>query len=419
MTVSVGTTRIALTVVALFVFSIPSENGVSITGVGSLSRLLGFLAIGATLVSLYGHGRVRFRPPSLFLVLAAAFVAWSAATTLWSIVPATSVSRSIQYVQLFVFAWMIHQIARSERDRDVLMQSFVLGAYVMISVALLAYLGSDRVGYRDVGFPANSFAIVASLAIPMAWGLVLRRPFRVLHLFNVGYPLFALLAVVLAASRGGLITGVVALTIIPLTLPHLGTWLRLTLLATVAAIGVFGLSWLPQVAPDLERNLERLGRLDEDLIEGTMTGRTTIWAAGTEVFLTSPIVGVGTGGFNSAVQPILGSARSAHNAFLSVAVASGSIGLILFSAMFVVVLIGVFKRPERRGEYLVLLFALLVSTMPANSENNKYLWYVLAVLSSARPVTLEHTHSAGVVRLVGRPAHRLTGDGPQVHPPLR
>ena len=382
-------TQLALAAAALFVFSIPSEHGVSIPGVGSLSRVLGYLAIGATLLSLYDRGLLRFRAPSLFLVAAAAFVTWSAATYFWSLAPATSVSQSVQFVQLFVLAWMIHQLARTDRQRDLLMQAFVLGSFVMISVAVIVYLGSARVGYRDVGFPANSFAIVSALTIPMAWGLVLRRPFPLLHLLNVSYPLFALAAVVLAASRGGLLTAIVALTVIPLTLPKLSVWLRVALLVTVAAVGVAGGAWLPRVAPDLERNLERLGRVDEEIIGGTMTGRTTIWMAGVQVFATSPIIGVGSGGFNRAVEPLLGSARSAHNAFLSVAVTSGLVGLFLFTAMFAIALVGVVTQRARRFEYLVLLLALLVSTMPANSENNKFLWYILASLASARPVMVD------------------------------
>ncbi len=379
-------TQVALAAVALFVFTIPSENGVSIPGVGSLSRLVGYLAIAMTLVSLYDRGRLRFRAPSLFLVVAAAFVIWSAGTFFWSIAPETSLSRTVQYAQLFMLAWMVHQLAKTDRQRDLLMQAFVLGAYVMISVAVVAFFGSARLDYRDVGFPANSFAIVAALTIPMAWSMVLRRPVRLLHVLNVMYPLFALLAVVLAASRGGLLTAVTALTIIPLTLHNVSVVMRVALLVAVSAIGVAGVAWLPRVAPDLERNLERLGRVEEDLLGGTMTGRTRIWEAGVQVFTTSPIVGVGSGGFNRAVEPLLGSARSAHNAFLSVAVSSGLIGLILFGALFVIVFVGAFRQRERRAEHLVLLLALVVAAMPANAENSKHLWYVLAILASARPV---------------------------------
>ena len=74
----VGT--IAIGALALFVFGIPTENRVSIPGIGSLSRLIGVVAFGLAVVSLFGRGSMRFRTPSLFLLIAAAFVTWSAVT---------------------------------------------------------------------------------------------------------------------------------------------------------------------------------------------------------------------------------------------------------------------------------------------------------------------------------------------------
>jgi O-antigen ligase len=405
---SVNVTRVALAVLALLVFSIPSENGLTIPGVGSIPRLIGFAAVGMVLVSLYDSGRLRFRAPSLFLLAAAAFVFWTALTSFWSLAPATSISQTVQFVQLLVFAWMVHQLARTERDRDMLMQAFVLGCYLMIAIAMVAAVGSDRGGYRDVTFPANSFASVAALAIPMAWGLMLRRSYPLLQALNMVYPVLALVAVVLAASRGGLLTALVGLTIIPFTLPRLGLIRRLVLTGAVAAVAVSTFTWLPQAVPDLERNLERLGRVEEDLVEGTMTGRTTIWTAGGQVFLSSPLVGVGAGAYGQAVAPILGSARSAHNAFLSVAVTSGLVGVSLFISMFMVVVVGLIASPERRTDQLVLFIALVVAAMPANAENNKFLWYILAVLAAARPLMVRVQASAEQLQV--RPARAIIAE---------
>jgi len=395
---------VALGALALFVFSIPSENGVSIPGVGSMSRILGLLAAGFAFVSLFDRGRLRFRSPSLYLVIAALFVAWAGTTYFWSVAPSNSISRTMQFVQLFVFAWMVHQVARTDRHRDLLMQAFVLGCYVMVAVALVAYIGSARGGYRDVVFSANSFAIVAALGIPMAWGLMLRRAFPWLQALNTVYPLFALLAVVLAASRGGLLTAAVALLVIPLTLPNLSVARRSVLIAGVAAIVVSVATWLPQAVPDLERNLDRLARVDEDLLGGTMTGRTDIWAAGAQVFATSPIIGVGIGSYTRAVEPIYGRAVGAHNAFWSVTVTSGLVGGLLFVAMFIVVLAGLFVNPPRRIDYMVLFAALLVGAFPSNAENNKFLWYILAVLASAKPIMVRIAVADVARRLTGRNA---------------
>ena len=397
--------KIAIGALALLVFSIPTENGVSIPGIGSLSRLIGFVAMGLGVVSLFDRGKMRIRTPSLFLLIATAFVVWSAVTYFWSMAPDVTISRTIQFAQLLLLAWLVHQLAHTDRDRDLLTQAFVLGCFLMITIALAVYVTGVRGGYRDVAFQANEFAAVAALGIPMAWGLMLRRAFPRFQILNTVYPLFALAATVLAASRGGLLTALVALVIVPIVLPHVGVVRRVLLVGSVGAIAVLTITWFPQAVPDLERNLERLGRVEEELVGGTMTGRTRIWAAGAEVFVGSPILGTGSGTFSRAVQPILGRARGAHNALLSVAVTTGLVGLSLFVAMFAVVSLGLTTAP-RRADYAILFVALIVSVMPLNVENNKFVWFILALMASARPVML---HVASSVdrqerrpRLVGR-----------------
>lgn len=383
--------RLAFGALALFVFSIPSEDGVSIPGVGSLSRLIGFAAIGLAIVALAKRGMVRFRVPSLFLLIATVFVAWNGLTFFWSMAPLASLSVTFQYVQLVAFAWLVHQLARTERHHDLLMQAFVLGCYTMIIVAAATAFGPGRSDYRDVVGDANNFAIVAGLAIPMAWGLVIRRSFPstpVLRALNVLYPVFVLLAVVLAASRGGLLVALVGFLAIPLTLTRLGPLRQVAVVFAISAGIAATVVFLPSAVPDVERNLERLGRLPDDLVGGTMTGRTEIWSAGVRVFREEPIVGVGAGNYGRAVEPILDSARSAHNAFLSVAVTSGMVGVGLFIAMLTIVLVGLVAHPDRRAEQLVLFAALVLAMMPADAETDKFVWFVLASMASARPILL-------------------------------
>ena len=319
-------------------------------------------------------------------------------------------SRTVQFAQLLLMAWLVHQLPRTDRDRDLLTQAFVLGCLVMIIVALAAYVTGARGGYRDVTFSANEFAAVAALGIPMAWGLMLRRSFPLFQILNTVYPLFALAAIVLAASRGGLLTALVALVIVPVALPHLGVVRRVLLVGSVAAIAVLTFTWFPQAVPDLEQNLDRLGRVEEDLLGGTMTGRTAIWAAGAEVFLEAPVHGTGSGTYGRAVQPILGRALGAHNAFLSVAVTMGLVGFMLFGAMFIVAILGHAAAP-RRADYAVLFVALVVSVMPLNLENNKFVWFILALMASARPVLLVASSRVSqrrqAVRQLSRPSARV------------
>ncbi len=387
-TVRFSVERLALLALALFVASIPSENGVTLPGVGSLSRLLGVVAFGVGLLSLVAGGRVRFRAPSLFLALTALFSVWVATTYFWSIAPQVTLSRVITMAQLAVLVWLVHQLVRTDRDLDVVYQSFVLGCYLLVGVGIATFIGGDG-GFRNVGggFNANAFAIVSALGVPMAWSLAVRGRHGWLRVLNVAYPLWAMVAVVLAASRGGLLTAIVALAVVPLLLGRLSPVRRLSLFVALAAAITAGALVAPVAFPELRQNLDRLAETNDELLGGgTLTGRTEIWDAGLDVFLGSPLVGVGMGGFNTAVWPVFLRNRSPHNAFLSVAVGSGSIGLALYVLLVAVVFLGVLANPARRGEHLVLGLALLVGMMPANSDNEKYTWFILAALAAVRPV---------------------------------
>lgn len=376
---------LALWALALFVFSIPSENGVALPGVGSLSRLIGIGAFGVGLLSLHHAGRLRFRAPSLFLLVTIAFILWSAATFFWSIVPASTISRTFTLAQLAVLVWLIHQLGRTERDLAILRQAFVLGCYMVIGIAVALYASSS--GFRDVGaFNPNGLAIVSALAIPMAWGLTIRPVFRFLTVVNALYPLFAMGAVVLAASRGGLITAAFALLIIPVTLHQLDVPRRVLLFAVVVGSLWAAFVFAPNLFPNLQQNIQRLEQVDEQLLEGTLTGRTVIWQAGFEVFRNNLLLGVGAAGFNQSIVEIHGSARSPHNAFLAVAVESGAIGLVLFAGLFVITFVGIIANPVGRMERLVLLLALVVAMLPTNSHNDKFAWFIVAMLATSRPI---------------------------------
>jgi O-antigen ligase len=384
---SVGTRR-AMWVLAAFAFTIPPEHVLTIPGVGSVSRVVGLIAFIAGLASLFDRGRFTFRMPSLFVVVAALFMLWSTATFYWSVDPAASLSTAFTFGQFAVLIWLMHQLVRTEQDLGTLYQSFVLGAYVLIAVGMAVFFG-DGGGYRDVGATnPNIFARVAALAIPMAWSLAMGGSRGWLRLLNLVYPVFGVAAVILTASRGGFITALVALLIVPLILGRLGLPLRLAVFVATASLMWAGFTYVPTAFPELQRNLDRLGETGEELLEGTLTGRTVIWAAGAEVFLDAPLVGIGLGGFNAAVEPILGSRRSPHNTLLSVSVGSGLIGLFLYASLLGIVLVGILVDPRRRLEHLVLLTALVVGMLATSADDDKYAWFILGAFAAVRPVML-------------------------------
>lgn len=382
---------VAFWLLAAFVASIPSENGVTISGMGSLSKLIGILAFGTGVVALFRRNILSVRAPSFFLVSAVAFVFWETLSYYWSIVPGVTIGRTVTYAQLLVMVWLIWEYARTEWHRMILMQAFVVGVYILLGVAIRAFLSADEFVARNVGesFNPNGFAIVTALAIPMSWRLTFYWKSRWLYWLNILYLPSALLGVVLAASRGGLLTTLAALMIIPLTFPNLKLVRKLGLSAFIGGVVWAVVVYVPNTYPELQTNLERLSGTTQEVRAGNLTGRREIWAAGAEVFSQNTYIGVGSGGFGKAIEPIYGEAKPAHNVFLSILVDLGVVGLVLFLSMLLFVVWPSLRTASRTRTFnLVLFMALLVGLIPTNAENDKFSWFILGLLASESPMIL-------------------------------
>lgn len=394
-----------------YAFSIPIDEIAFIPGIGSPARLLGLIAVGLGLVAMLAGGRLRFRRPLLLLVVAAVYALWSLATTFWSLQPGASLGEASRIIQLVAFAFLVQEFCRERARWLTLAQAFVLGNYVSFAMTAYTVLVVSS-GFRDVGpFNANQFSVILALGIPMAAMLVRERSHGVWRLLNLLYPVVVLFGVVLAASRTGLIISSLGLLAVPFALASLGFVRRLLLAgATVGAL-VFSFSIAPQVFPMLFANLERLGETGEELTSGTLTERTTIWQNTLIVFESSPLVGIGAGAARFALaETEIGRVKAVHNAYLSVAASTGLIGLFLFLGVVGLAAVSAAAASRRdRPFMLVLVLALGVAMIPANSESRKDTWLVLSLLAVQRPIVLA-TPRGGGARTASTPrTHEATG----------
>ncbi len=155
-----------------------------------------------------------------------------------------------------------------------------------------------------------------------------------------------------------------------------------------------GIYLLFNLSDDLQRrltpNLERLSSTTTELTEGTLNSRTKIWAAGLQVFTHSPHpwAGSGSGTFDVAVEPLLDRPRASHNAYLSVLVDLGFVGLALFLSFFLIVLLPALRTPQRVF-YLILTLSLLVALMPLGWETNKLPWLILSLMTTQKAYVME------------------------------
>lgn len=378
--------RFAFVMLFLFIFTIPFEDQLRLGGLGSVSRLAGLATFAVALPALLAGDRLRVRAPSPFLLATVAWIGWTGVSYAWSIQPLTTLRSAITGVQLLAMVWLVWEFARSEARRLALMQAYVLGGYVSFGLGMTAFLSSG--GFRDVGnIDANYFATLLALGIPFAWRLSAEVPSRWLRLLDGAYIPMALVASVLAASRGGLLTSLVALTVLVATIQVHRPFLRISQLAVLAALGAAAYAGLMVAVPALGDNTARLAEIPQEIQSGTLTNRRLIWSAGYRVFGEHPALGVGAGNFGTAIADVYGVRAAAHNTFLSVLVDGGVPGLALFALVLATALGPTLAAsPVGRATGVALFAALMVAFMPLSLESRKTVWFALAVLAGERNV---------------------------------
>jgi O-antigen ligase len=369
-------TTIAFASIWLFCFVIPWEGVIRVSGVSVASRVAGALALGCTLFAVLFSGRLR-RWQGLHIA-ALVFVLVSGAELLILHVSDKLPQKYWTFPQLFLVLWMIWEVARTRGRLLSLMFAYVMGCYLAAFQTMLMYhrTGGSLRRFAAGNVDPNDLAMTMALAIPMAWYLAAAYRKPILRWICRGYLPVGVLALGLTGSRGGLLCGMFALTIVPFTM------LRLTPGRLVMTITLLFLSGGLAVAYVPEKIVQRLATTSTEVEDLSLGGRFRLWKAGMNAFADRPLMGYGTGGFIRAITPQLGTgSQVAHNSFISVLVEEGLIGLILYLLMFLAAYRAVRRFPllERRFG-LVLLGTTLVAMMPLTWEDRKSVWVVLAIL---------------------------------------
>lgn len=388
--------RLSFMALGLFIFTIPWERSVAVPGIGAAGKLVGIVALGLGVMTLFERGNLRFRPPSLLLGAMIAFLTWSILSSLWSIAPRGSLSRSITYLQLIMMVWLVWQQTRSREQHMALIQAYVLGGYVSILAVVFEFVrsaGGDGLRLSGLDSNANWAALALAIGIPMAWYLMSQHRHSLLLWVNVAYVPLAVFSIGLTASRGGLIVATIGLSVILLTYAQLRIWRKIAIFILLA-LALFGAYRFIPTA-----NLDRLAEAPSEISQGDLTNRRDIWSAGLSIYWNSPYLGVGSGGFPKAVEQILNNDKASHNAFISILVELGLIGLLIFVALFVIALLPIllYEPFPTKSFYLILWLALVTALMPANWEIHKATWFVLALLSTRRALVMRDRSQGSVL----------------------
>jgi O-antigen ligase len=368
-----------------FVFTVPWDN-FPLPLVGSVSRVFGLALVSVAVLTTVMQGR--FRKPDAVLGFAVAFSGWGILSLLWTISYESTVVLASTYVQLVASVWVIREFVRSREDVQPLLAAICLGLFVPLVDLLNNFrLGSAVYGYETRfsgnGFNANQLGLYLVLGLPIAWHLLMNRR-GLVRAAAVIYFVVAPLGLLLTATRGAFLAGLVAYTVVPLTLPRLS--LRSYALSGVMLILVT-LS-LALVVP--AANWERMLGITNAVAEGNMSGRTSIWNAALQAFPQRPLLGAGLGAFAPAVGPYLQNSHTtnAHNLALGLLVEDGLVGVCLFAAVLVACARTIVRSPPpHRALWGVLAVTWLISGLSGSPESVKFTWVLFGLIAAQSGLT--------------------------------
>jgi O-antigen ligase len=390
-------TALAYAALWFFIFAVPWENIIVVPGLGTISRVMGIVALGFVLMAVLVTGRLRRL--QFFHIAALLFVVWAGLSVFRTGDETRAITKFITYFQLLLVLWMIWELASTFHRVQGLFFAYVCGAYVAAFNTIIGYRENLHVAkaasrFAAEGFDPNDLGMTLALALPMAWylGMTYRHP--VLRWLCRLYIPMGLVAIGLTASRGALIASIIALLIVPMTMSQLSPGKIAAAIILLFASGAVAVAYIPATS------WQRFATTRTQVESGTMNSRVTIWREGFKAFAKAPILGYGTSSFNWTVH------SQAHNSYLAVLVEQGLVGFVLFALIFIAVLTKVLKMPKMERRFALVLFATVgVAILPLSWDDRKPVWVILALLTSLAGVlaTQALNYQAVAPRIPRRP----------------
>jgi O-antigen ligase len=381
-----GLGKLAFASLWLLVFAMPWEDAITISGFGTSARLIGMVAVGLGVLAIIERGKIR-RPAAGHIVMGL-FVLLAALSYMWSLYPEGTLERAFSYIQLLTMVWLIWELAPRMSEQLRLMQAYLLGTFVSGIDTVYRFLSHQESAYQRYAgarLDANDLGLIMALSIPVSYYMLIQNKGPMAWVYRLQLAL-ASTTILLTASRGATLASLVALTIVPLSHARLTGRQRIALLLTVSLLGCGAVLFVPS------SSWERLSTMPTELAQGTLTGRTVIWAGGWELFRAHPFLGVGSNAFRLIVSRVLAEpirpdelgrppAPAPHNTFLSVLVEQGMIGFTLFCALLGVLALSLRALPPFPQKlWIVCLGVWVVGVSSLTWEMRKPTWFFFGLL---------------------------------------
>ena len=385
--------KLTTTLLWLYVFSVPWDV-VPIAGLGTLTRLVGISLIGVAIVTITLEGRCR-KPDAIFGI-ALVFTAASVMSLLWTVSYSATLEAVVTYVQLLLSAWVLREFARTREQRQSLIVAFCLGCFIPMFSLLHNFMTGVEVGhgsnirYTASGFNANGVGLLLVVCLPFAWYLILTFRSVTVRALALIYLVLAPAAVLLTGTRGALVAGVVAVCIVPLTVPK-ASFRYLVITAALILVSIVIAPKLPKTATS------RFATIPEEIASGGMSNRRMIWGAGLDAFPDRPVLGIGAGAYGSVLANAGNKALPAHNLLLGILVEQGIVGVILFAALLVAcgrTIAGM--PPLDRKLWAVVMLSWSVGLMSLSIERWKVTWLLFGLLAAQSQASVHRRHESSV-----------------------
>jgi O-antigen ligase len=360
----------------VLIFTIPWETAITISSLGTVTRLVGFGLAGIWVISVLITGKLRKLHP--YHILFFFYMLFNIASIFWTVSPDLTLTRIKTFIQLAILTWILWDLFTTPASLRMAMQVFIFGAYLTIASQFFNFSSGQTIAdysdgrYTGAGQNANEFALILSLSLPLAWHLATTqkpgRGARILKVINFVYIPLAVFATILTASRTSLLTNIPALIYIAGTMRNIKPVYRLIFFFIIVLAFIFIYPRIPQATFD------RLSTIGESIAGNDLGGRTRLWKGSFEIFLNHPYLGIGSNALSEPGQ--LGA--FAHNTFLSILAELGLAGFLLFMGILSIVIFQAIRQPSPYSFlWITVITVWIVGALTLTWEYTKATWFFM------------------------------------------
>ncbi len=361
-----------------FVSVMPWEYSLDLgNGIGDIARLLGLAVLVFAIPAILQNRGMRTPGPVQWITLA--LFVWFCLTVFWSVNPDVTLMKLRGYFQELMIVWLLWEFVSNAQELRTILRAWLAGSWVLAVLTAFSFMtatAANQIRFMPAGQDPNDVARYLDLALPIAAYLLIAEERWYWRLHAFGYFPVALAAVVLTASRAGVLVAVVALMgsclLLVMRYPR-GFAAAFLVLAALSTAFWFAIP---------AGTTGRLATTFAQLSSGNLNQRANIWQAGLAAFTEAPLAGTGAGTFVEAagLSPI----DTAHNTALSVAVEGGLVALMLGSAVVVCATLSAWNtRQPLRGALLTALVVWLCLSMVGTTGENRKTWLLFGVMALA------------------------------------